>query len=67
LKQEWKIPPKANAAFVAQMEDGLDVYARPRDPCRPLVCFDETNKEQHREVVAPLPGVAGHPARYERT
>ena len=49
------------------MEDVLDVYARPRDPCRPLVCFDETNKEQHREVVAPLPGVAGHPARYEST
>jgi hypothetical protein len=63
----WKIPPKANAAFVAQMEDVLDVYARPRDPYRPLVCFDETNKEQHREVVAPLPGVAGHPARYEST
>jgi hypothetical protein len=30
LKQEWKIPPKANAAFVAQMEDVLCVYAQPR-------------------------------------
>ena len=49
------------------MEDVLDVYARPRDPCRPLVCFDETNKEQPREVVALLPRVAGHPARYEST
>jgi hypothetical protein len=53
------------------MEDVLEVYARPRHPRRPLVCFDETNKEQHREVVAPLPVVAGHPARdestYERT
>src|SRR5579859_3647725 len=28
LKVEWKIPPKANAAFVAAMEDVLDVYAR---------------------------------------
>jgi hypothetical protein len=49
------------------MEDVLEVYARPRHPRRPLVCFDETNKEQHREVVAPLPVVAGHPARYEST
>ena len=49
------------------MEDALEVYARPRHPRRPLVCFDETNKEQHREVVAPLPVVAGHPARYEST
>ncbi len=67
MKQEWKIPPKATAAFVAQMEDVLDVYARPHDPRRPLVCFDESNKEPHREVVAPLPVAPGYPARYEST
>jgi hypothetical protein len=49
------------------MEDVLDVYARPRDPCRPLVCFDETTKEQHREVVEPLPVTVGQPLRYEST
>ncbi len=49
------------------MEDVLDVYARPRIPGRPRVCFDETSKEQHREVVAPIPVVAGYPARYEST
>jgi transposase len=67
LKREWKIPPKQNAGFVAQMEDVLDVYARPHDPKRPLVCFDETNKEQHREVIEPLPVTAGESARFEST
>jgi hypothetical protein len=67
LKQEWKIPPKANAAFVAAMEDVLDVYARPFDPKRPLVCFDESNKEQHIEVEIPLPMEPGQPQRFEST
>jgi transposase len=65
LKLEWKIPPKANAAFVAQMEDVLDVYARPFDPTRPVVCFDESNKEQHIEVITPLPIEPGEPERFE--
>ena len=29
------IAPEASAAFVANMEDVLDVYQRPRDPLRP--------------------------------
>ena len=37
LKQQWVIPPHANAAFVAAMEDILEVYQRPYDPQRPLV------------------------------
>ena len=49
------------------MEDVLDLYARPRDPDRPLVCFDESNKEQHRETVAPLLPAPGQPARREST
>src|SRR5260370_15019469 len=28
-KQQWVIPPDANAAFVATMEDVLEVYQRP--------------------------------------
>ena len=67
LKREWKIPPKANATFVAQMEDVLDVYAQSLDPTHPLVCFDESNKEQHIEVVEPLPIEPGQPQRYEST
>ena len=34
LKKCWTIPPKANAEFVARMEDVLAVYARPHDPAR---------------------------------
>ncbi len=45
----------------------MDLYARPHDPNRPLVCFDESNKEQHREVVEPLPVAPGQAACYERT
>jgi hypothetical protein len=39
------IPPDASAAFVADMEDVLEVYQRPHDPQRPLVCLDETSKQ----------------------
>jgi len=45
------------------MEDVLAVYARPPDPARPLVCFDEGSKELHDHVRPPLPAVPGHPAR----
>ena len=49
------------------MEDVLDVYARAHNPRRPLVCFDESNKEQHRETVEPQPIAPGRPARSEST
>ena len=42
-RQHWVIPPKANSAFVAAMEDVLAVYTRPRDGDGPLVCLDETS------------------------
>ncbi len=42
LKEEWCIPPEQNAEFVYHMEDVLDVYQRPFDPQRPMICFDET-------------------------
>lgn len=47
------------------MEDVLDVYARPPDPLRPLVCFDEGGKELHGEARPPLPVIPGHPARFD--
>ena len=49
------IPPKANGAFVAAMEDVLAVYTRPRDPDRPLVCLDETSKQLLAETRVPIP------------
>ena len=41
LSLYWKIPPEANAAFVAAMEDVLAVYHLPSDPLFPVVCMDE--------------------------
>ena len=35
------IPPDHNAEFVAAMEDVLEVYHRPHDPKRPVVCLDD--------------------------
>ena len=63
LKEYWVIPPKANAAFVAAMEDVLEVYTRPHDPARPLVCLDETSKQLDAETRTPLPARASRGAR----
>lgn len=57
------IPPKANAAFVAAMEDVLEVYHRPHDPVRPLVCLDETSKQLVAETRAGEPMRPRQPAR----
>jgi hypothetical protein len=61
------IPPEQNAAFVAAMEDVLAVYARPADPTRPLVCFDETSKVLTADVRPPQPARPGRPARQDTT
>ena len=64
------IPPKANSAFVAAMEDVLAVYMRPHDPDRVLVCLDETSKQLIAETRVPIPMKPGRAARvdyeYER-
>jgi hypothetical protein len=61
----WCIPPDADCAFVAAMEDVLDVYHRPHDPRRPLVCMDETSKQLIGEIRAPIPARPGGPARHD--
>jgi DDE superfamily endonuclease len=47
------------------MEDVLEVYHRPRDPKRPLVCFDEGTKQQVKETRCPLPSSPGQVAKYD--
>ncbi|MGB8150144.1 MAG: IS630 family transposase [Candidatus Cybelea sp.] len=64
-KQQWVIPPDASAAFVATMEDVLEVYQRPQDPQRPLVCLDETSKQLIVETRAPIPAKPGRKARHD--
>ena len=61
--RRWLIPPEANAAFVAAMEDVLAVYARPRDPLRPLVCFDEAGKDLKAHTRPPQPAAPGRVGR----
>jgi DDE superfamily endonuclease len=69
-KEQWVIPPKANADFVCAMEDVLEVYTRPYDPKKPQVCLDEASKQLVGETRTPLPMEPGQPARedyeYER-
>ncbi len=61
----WCIPPTANAAFVADMENVLDTYQRPYAPEQPVVCMDETTKQLVGETRAPLPGKPGRPTCYD--
>lgn len=59
------IPPKHNADFVAAMEDVLDVYQRPYDPMRPVVCMDEQPVQLVQETRVALPTGPGVPLRYD--
>ena len=47
------------------MEDVLEVYKRPYDPKRPVVCLDETSKQLIGEVRTPIPAAPGQVAQYD--
>jgi len=47
------------------MEDVLEVYKRPYDPKRPVVCLDETSKQLIGEVQTPVPAAPGQVAQYD--
>ena len=47
------------------MEDVLDVYHRPYDERRPLVCLDEASKQLVGETRTPLPPAPGQPERFD--
>ena len=59
------IQPDANAAFVAGMEDVLEVYQRPHDPACPVVCLDETSKQLVAETRVPIMAKPGRAARFD--
>ena len=52
------------------MEDVLEVYTRPYDPSRPVVCMEETSKQLLRDTSEALPMEPGRARRedyeYER-
>ena len=47
------------------MEDILEVYQRPYDPHRPLVCLDETSKQLVAETRVPIAAKPGQPGRHD--
>ena len=64
------MPKEGDADFVCAMEDVLEVYKRPYDSARPLVCLDEASKQLVADITPPQPPQPGQPARqdyeYER-
>jgi hypothetical protein len=69
-KEQWIIAPEHSGDFVARMEQVLDVYKRPYDPRRPVVCMDESPRQLIRETRPPLLArrarAARHDYEYER-
>lgn len=68
--QYWVIPPKADAEFVANMEEVLETYAKPYDPSHPVLCMDEQPVQLVKETRQPIAATTKHPRRvdyeYER-
>ena len=61
----WCIPPKQSAEFASHREDVREVYHRPHDPKRPVVCMDETFKQLIGEVRVLLPVRPGAVERHD--
>ena len=57
--------PEANAEFVAAREEVLEIYQRPYDPDYPVVCFDESNKQQVKETRTPIAMEPGQSERFD--
>ena len=68
--QYWVIPPAANGACVACMENVLETYAQPYDARFPVVCMDEQPVQLLKETRVPIAATKHHARRvdyaYER-
>lgn len=47
------------------MENILEIYKRPYEITRPLVCMDETSKQLVKEIRRSISAKPGHPIRYD--
>ena len=65
MKKRFCIPPEQNAAFVANMEDVLDVYQREYDENCPVICMDEKPYQLLDECRNPIPMKPGDVKRYD--
>jgi transposase len=61
----WCIPPERNAEFVCAMENVLEVYKRPYDPKRPVICMDEKPKQLVKETRRPIACGKGRPECFD--
>jgi hypothetical protein len=65
LKKQWCIPPLSDAAFVAAMENILDLYCLPYNELFPVVCMDEKPYQLLDDVLTPIPMKPGSPKRFD--
>lgn len=61
----WCIAKGEDAAFVAAMEDILDLYCLPYDEAYPVVCMDEKPYQLLDEVREPIPMSPGKPRKVD--
>lgn len=61
----WCIAKGEDAAFVAAMEDVLDLYCLPYDVEYPVVCMDEKPYQLLGEVREPIPMGPGRPRKVD--
>ncbi len=50
---------------MAHMENILEVYKRPYDPKRPVICMDESPKQLISEIKEPIKGKPGSVEKYD--
>lgn len=61
----WCIPPEQDGQFVARMEHVLEVYRRPKNLRRPVVCMDEQPYQLISESRQSIPMGKGQPKRID--
>lgn len=61
----WVIPPQESSAFVSCMEQVLDVYKRPYNESRPVVCMDESPKQLISPARESIDMQKGHEVRVD--
>ena len=61
----WCIAKGEDAAFVAAMEDVLDLYCQPYDEAYPVVCMDEKPYQLLDEIRKPIPMCPGKPQKVD--
>ena len=59
------IPPHQSSHFVAAMEQVLDVYKRPYNIARPIICMDESPKQLIKETRQPISMSPGLEKKYD--